>query len=189
MSYSHLDDNEYNITLSHLDNINARDRAVVGLMLLAGLRVGEVCCLKSDDIFRSAAGPSGVSVRNGHCRSDHLRYIQCHPRLSNYLAAHMATDEYIMYSRGPGKPFFVSRISKRPLEPRSIQRICAATFLSWIGRRVNPHALRHTFATRVLRTSNLRVVQQLLGHASISSTQLYTHPSSQEEWSAISTAF
>ncbi len=189
MGYDHLNDDEFNVVIQNMEFVPPRIQSIFGLMLLAGLRVGEVCSLRPGDLFCGPSGVTGISVRNGHCRADHLRYIQCHPRLSRYLADFMGSDAYKPHLTSANGFFFVSAITKRPIGPRTIQRMCRLYFPAWIGRQVNPHALRHTFATRVLRTSNLRVVQQLLGHASITSTQLYTHPSNQEQLAAISSAF
>lgn len=71
---------------------------------------------------------------------------------------------------------FVSKNTQRPLSSRDFQRIVKNYSVSSIGRGITPHTLRHTYATRLLVHTNLRVIQELLGHAWLNTTQIYTHP-------------
>jgi integrase len=71
---------------------------------------------------------------------------------------------------------------------RWIQRLVANESRKSIGHRIHPHTLRHTFATRLLQKTNLRVVQDALGHRSITSTQIYTHPTMKDLREAIEKA-
>ena len=73
------------------------------------------------------------------------------------------------------KAMFVGRSGKR-ITPRSIERRLAEWAMAGARRHVHPHMLRHSFASHVLQSSgDLRAVQEMLGHASIASTQVYTH--------------
>jgi len=82
-------------------------------------------------------------------------------------------------------PLFVSKYTHNKLNPRDFQRITKDISLKAIGRSINPHVFRHTFATRLLSVSNLRIVQQALGHVNIQTTQIYTHPSNSDISEAI----
>lgn len=63
---------------------------------------------------------------------------------------------------------------------RTLQRLVARLGREVLGRSLWPHVLRHTYATRMMRVCELRVVQELLGHRSVKSTQVYTHVSSED---------
>lgn len=80
---------------------------------------------------------------------------------------------------------FVSHYTHRPLSARDFQRIVGSLAISSFGRSISPHVLRHTFATRLKNHTNIRVIQELLGHSSLQTTQLYTHVSTTEARAAI----
>lgn len=188
MQKSVLDENEYWYSVRYIKKLPPRDRSILLLMLLAGLRVGEVCDLRRRYILRTGAKTVGLSVVNGHGQTNHIRYISCHEDLAAALDAHLADTGLAYTTDRLDEHVFVSRIQKVPLTTRSVQRLTKDFFSRTLGRPVHPHALRHTFATRVLRSSNLRIVQELLGHKSITSTQVYTHPTLQDQHKAISEA-
>jgi len=81
--------------------------------------------------------------------------------------------------------FFWTRSPACKISVRTIERIFEVTGLEVISRPVWPHLLRHTFATRLMRVSDIRTVQSILGHKCLSSTQVYTHPSNDDKKSAI----
>jgi len=72
-----------------------------------------------------------------------------------------------------------------PITTRQVERIIKHAAIASIGRPANPHMLRHTFATKLMRITNVRVVQELLGHRNLSSTQIYTHPNQDDFAAAI----
>lgn len=145
--------------------IAARDVALLTLLYGAGLRISEALSLKRGDV------PLGQSLSIlGKGRKE--RSVPVLSAVRDGIAAYATL---IPFSGGPQSPLFVSRRGK-PMSAREaqllMQRLRSALGLS---ERATPHALRHSFATHLLQNGgDLRAVQELLGHASLSTTQTYT---------------
>jgi integrase/recombinase XerC len=149
-----------------------RDKAIIEFLYSAGVRVGELTGLNVADVNFSN---SLVKVR-GKGRKERIVPVGG-PALS-------VLGEYISSRPGGGKnkdgsyagsPLFLNRSGSR-LTSRSVRRIIDKYItLSGIGRKISPHVLRHTFATHLMDAgADLRVIQELLGHESLSTTQKYT---------------
>ena len=151
-------------------DLSTRDRAVILLMLLAGLRLTEVSRLCRQDIDLSG---QSVRVRG---KGDKERIIPLHIDIIDALKIWLKSQP-----RLPAIPLFPG-YKGRGLQRRAIESLVAkAGEKAGLSKRVTPHMLRHTFATRLLRSgANLRQVQELLGHASVATTQIYTHVTSAE---------
>ncbi|MDD5509901.1 MAG: tyrosine recombinase XerC [Dehalococcoidales bacterium] len=147
-----------------------RDRALLELLYASGLRVSELVNLDIDKINLDA---NEIRVRGKGSRE---RMVL----MGKPAAAAIFT--YISQGRtsllgGKGTPaLFVNRSGRRLVERRVQKIVEKYSAAAGIKRRVHPHMLRHSFATHLLDGgADLRVVQQLLGHADLSTTQIYTH--------------
>jgi len=145
--------------------IGARDLAILLLLYGAGLRVAEALSLSA------AILPIGQTVRVTGKRSK-TRIVPIVP------AVREAIDDYVRqcpYPRRGDVPLFVGARGG-PLNPDLVRRaVAAARRRLGLPDTLTPHALRHSFATHLLaRGADLRALQELLGHASLSSTQIYT---------------
>jgi site-specific recombinase XerD len=142
-----------------------RDVAVITLFLYSGLRVAELSALDRSDVdFVNET----VLVRRG--KGGAARLLPLHP-----IAAR-AIQEYLVTRFDTEQALFLSRLTRR-ISHRQVQRtVLAIARGAGLDKHVTPHKLRHTFATLLLeRGADLRVIQELLGHASIATTQIYTH--------------
>jgi len=149
-----------------------RDKAIIELLYATGMRVGELCTLRTGDVDIESgavrvtgkgdrervvlAGRPAMAALHGYL--DDERPTLC--RASGYDG-----DVVFLGSRG------------RPLDPRQARRVVkreASRLVS--GEGVSPHTMRHTFATHLLSNgADLRSVQELLGHKNVATTQIYTH--------------
>lgn len=150
-----------------------RDRAFLELLYAAGLRVSEATGLDREDLY---AGGFVRVIGKG----DKERLVPvgdlAREAIEAYLAERDAAREEVDPAQLGREPLFTS-VRGRRLDRMSAWRVMrrAATRAGLSGR-VTPHTLRHSFATHLLEGgADLRVVQELLGHASITTTQLYTH--------------
>jgi integrase/recombinase XerC len=148
-----------------IDWIGRRDAALLTLLYGAGLRISEALSLKRGDV------PLGETLTIlGKGRKE--RSVPVLPLLQEAVAAYAAA---IPFAGAPAAPLFLSRRG-RPMSAREaqglMQHLRGALGLS---EKATPHALRHSFATHLLAGGgDLRSVQELLGHASLSTTQVYT---------------
>ena len=143
-----------------------RDHALLELLYATGIRVAECCGLDGTDVDRSHGT---VRVLG---KGDKERVVPVGE------VALEAIDAYLAARGRPDGPLFTNARGGR-LTTRSAQRIVGRQArLSGTSRRVTPHTLRHTFATHMLgEGADLRLIQELLGHRRLSTTQRYTHVS------------
>ncbi len=150
-----------------------RDRAILETLYSAGLRVSELVGLNDDDIDRAG---SVLRVR-GKGKRERLAPIGSFAMkaITRWLAVRKLAPRE---AQNPHRPLFVNRFGKR-LTTRSVARMLEKYLkLTGLDRRTTPHTLRHSFATHLLdRGADIRSVQELLGHKSLVTTQIYTHVS------------
>jgi integrase/recombinase XerC len=146
----------------------ARDAAVLALLYGSGLRISEALGLKVKDIPAPGRGDT-ITVTGKGNKSRMVPVLQ--PVLQ------LVADYFTLcpYDRAPDAPAFVGAKGRR-LSPRIIQLVMASLRGALnLPDTATPHALRHSFATHLLaRGGDLRSIQELLGHASLSTTQVYT---------------
>jgi integrase/recombinase XerC len=146
--------------------IIARDAAVLSLLYGCGLRISEALGLKRKDFTEK----SDSLIVTG--KGNKTRMVPLLPQVATAIADYLALCPY---ENPPNGPLFVGARGK-PLSPRIVQ-LTMARLRGALGLAdtATPHALRHSFATHLLaRGGDLRSIQELLGHASLSTTQIYT---------------
>jgi len=161
--------NHYEFTIS------LRNYTLAMLLLETGLRIGEAVQLTIGDLRFADQPVKTLEVRAEIAKTKQPRRIPVSTRLS--LAITKLNEQFWKpLLKIDSDPAFIAGPKNNALTTRQVQRILEAAALAAGIRRVTPHMLRHTFATRVLARSNIRVTQMLLGHMSLQSTQIYTHP-------------
>jgi integrase/recombinase XerD len=145
---------------------SARDSAIVHVLGFGGLRVSELCHLLVEDIEFER---NVLHVRSGKGDKDREVVLEDRTRA--------AIDRYLTERRLAGDPG--GRLF--PVGPVTVERIVRRGARdAGLARRVTPHMLRHTLATTLLsRGCDIRYIQRLLGHASVATTQIYTHVDTQ----------
>ncbi|HEY3333756.1 MAG TPA: site-specific tyrosine recombinase [Candidatus Limnocylindrales bacterium] len=157
------------------DGLRLRDRTLLELLYAAGLRVSEALGLDAEHVTMDAGFVRVIG------KGDKERVVPVGEIALEWLGRYMAWPRGAWLERagvadGPGSAVFVSQRGTRLGRGQAWQIVKAAAEAAGLGDRVSPHTLRHSFATHMLEGgADLRVVQELLGHASISTTQLYTH--------------
>jgi integrase/recombinase XerD len=144
-----------------------KSQLIIQMLYSSGLRVSELVNLKKTDLdFEENIG----WVRAGKGKKDRIFILS--KKLSNKLKKYL--------EKKPNWKYVFSE--NLPLSTRNIQKIIQLTTLkAGINKSVHPHTLRHSFATHLLDAGvDIRKIQELLGHSSLSTTQLYTHISSEQ---------
>lgn len=153
-----------------------RDRAILEVLYASGMRAGELVALDVDDVAFTDEGEGEARVRRGKGNKERVALLG--------RAAVDALNDYLTNGRptlaGRGKrattALFLNKLGGR-LSDRGVRRLFDK-YCEQAGAAIKatPHMLRHSFATHLLdRGADLRVVQELLGHADLSTTQVYTH--------------
>ena len=157
-------------TNSELTLLELRDKAMLELLYGSGLRLAELVSATIQDL----------NVQDGLIRvtgkGNKQREVPLGRQCIDAIAAYLAKRNIGQAPTSPESPLFVSRAGTA-IRPRTVQTRIKAWGLSALGsRELHPHMLRHSFASHLLESSgDLRAIQELLGHADIATTQIYTH--------------
>ncbi len=152
-----------------------RDRAILEMLFSTGLRISELTNLDRDDI-QLETGEFSVKGKRGKIRvaflsEDAKKYIK------SYLAKRRDDDQALFIRTQTNQIDSDDETPNLRLTPRSVQRMVQKyTTEAGLAKKVTPHVFRHSFATDLLQNgADIRSVQELLGHSSITTTQIYTH--------------
>ncbi len=150
--------------------MGTRDRAILELMYATGMRVSEISGLKKANVNLDA-GFARCSGKGGK-----ERIVPMGSMAKRSVARYLETARKKLEGRGRDDHLFLSRIGKRLSRQSIWKMIQKYTAAAGIKKHIFPHMLRHSFATHLLEGgAELRGVQEMLGHADISTTQIYTH--------------
>jgi site-specific recombinase XerD len=166
------------------DAYGLRDRAILELLYAAGVRVAELTGLDVDGIDLH----EGKAIVRGKGKKE--RVVLLGAPAVTALRRYLAVARSLLARGAPEKALFLNRDGTR-LSPRAVQiMVRRAGSAAGVSMATHPHLLRHSFATHLLDGgADLRVVQELLGHASASTTQIYTHVTESRQRAVYTEAF
>ena len=146
----------------------SKTRLIIKFLYSSGLRVSELCNLKISDL--EITSKNGW-VRKGKGSKDRM-----------FILSDKLIEELKEYLKENKNKKYLFEGPKGPLSSRNIQKIVQrAAKKANINKRVSPHVLRHSFATHLLDNgTDIRIIQELLGHANLNTTQIYTHVSREQ---------
>jgi integrase/recombinase XerD len=157
-------------SVSGADPLGLRDRAILELLYASGLRISELCNVRLE----------GLDLEEGMIRvtgkGNKTRFVPVGSEARGALGRYLEFERPKLVSRRSGAEIFLS-VRGRKLTPQRVWHL-VKRYAARAGLEANvyPHLLRHSFATHLLAGgADLRIIQEMLGHADISTTQIYTH--------------
>jgi tyrosine recombinase XerC len=155
--------------------VGQRDRAILELLYAAGLRVSELVHLKLSQIDMDTREIRVIG------KGSKERLVLMGKPAEEAIAAYLKEGRPKLSSKKKTDVVFINRYGQPLIERRIQKMVKQYAKQTGINKRVHPHTIRHTFATHLLDGgADLRVVQELLGHASLTTTQIYTHVSKSQ---------
>ena len=152
--------------------IGQRDRAILELLYASGLRVSELAHLTRSQIDMETREIRVIG------KGSKERLVLMGKPAQDALAVYLKEGRHKIAGKKKNDAVFINRYGQQLIERRIQKIVQQYAKQSGINKRVHPHTIRHTFATHLLDGgADLRVVQELLGHASLTTTQIYTHVS------------
>ena len=147
--------------------LNIKHRLVLMFLYYTGIRLNEIVNLKWEDIDFQRG-----TIHLKTAKGEKERVIFFHEKLKNFIEYFNLKKESFVFLSNLGKKY----------DKRTVQLIVRnAAKKAGIGKRVTPHTLRHSFATHLLEAgADIRHIQKLLGHASLQTTQIYTHVANKD---------
>jgi integrase/recombinase XerD len=147
-----------------------RDRAMLELLYASGLRISELTGARLENLNLEDRVIRVIG------KGSKTRLVPIGRRACDAIAGYLAKERGSLVSKKTGNEVFLSRHGKKLTTERAWQIVKEIAQLAGLESNVYPHLLRHSFATHLLANgADLRIIQELLGHADISTTQIYTH--------------
>ena len=154
--------------------LGRRDRAMIELLYASGLRISELTGARLENFNRE----EGILRVTG--KGNKTRLVPVGRKACEALAVYLAEERPKLVKRRTGSEIFLSSRGSKLTTVRVWQIVKNVSRRAGLGKNVYPHLLRHSFATHLLGNgADLRIIQEMLGHADISTTQVYTHVDQQ----------
>lgn len=178
-------DDEIDLLLQEAIRHSLRDYTLFLFTLSTGLRNAEVLGLNIENIKPFGVITTILDLPGGIAKNNKQRLVPLNSDIRDALEKYINDEKHRKRIRGGRAPLFRSLRRNYRLGPRDFHQILRRHSITSINRPCNPHMLRHTFATKLLKQSNIKIVQEILGHNCLQSTQIYLHPSSSDMITAV----
>jgi integrase/recombinase XerD len=164
--------------------IGYRNFCAAVTMIETGLRVGELCALYVSDLWFLNEPVTCLVVRSDVAKNNKEREIPISKRMHENIKL-LEEEVWQPFNASCSNYAFFSSDPTKQLSTRTVERFILEAGRKSLHRDITPHVLRHTFASKLMRKTNSRNVQALLGHDSLQSTQIYMHPNMDDLRKAI----
>lgn len=184
-----LSDSHFRKLEAALPSLSLLEAAVISFMLYCGLRVGEVARLTLRDIEDLDSTSPSVHIRPAISKTGYGRFVPIPPKARKHVHDYIYLYSNRPQALQPGSYLFPGTAGRPYKSVHGIEQLVNRCCQRYLSKHVTPHTLRHTYATKLLKFSNTREVQLLLGHVKLSSTQIYTHPTNEDLSKSVEKAF
>jgi integrase/recombinase XerD len=153
----------------------SRDRAMMELLYASGLRISELANARLENFY---PGEGTIRVIG---KGNKTRIVPVGRKACEAIAVYLSTERPKLVKRRTGNEIFLSERGTKLTTARIWQIVKEKAKMAGLEKNIYPHLLRHSFATHLLSNgADLRIIQEMLGHADISTTQVYTHVDQQQ---------
>jgi len=172
-----------------LGQLKIKESTILSLLMYCGLRVGEVCKLRFKDLLEEGGVYVEVHIPASISKTGIGRPVPI-PSMARFFIDDYIVNDYVPVGVSDSSHFLFPGTGGRDhMSVHGVEQLVSRICLKILHKHVMPHVLRHTYATMVLKYSNIREVQILLGHKKLSSTEIYTHPSLQDLSKSVNKTF
>lgn len=180
-----LSDPEIELLLEEAKKHYFRDYTLIFFALNTGLRNSEVTGLNVEDVCPFDTVIDTLDLPARIAKNNKPRSIPLNDTIKGVLTLYLFEEYSTKRITGVKSSLFRTLYSNKRLGSRDFQQILERHAIKSLHRHCNPHKLRHTFATKLIRKADIKIVQEILGHAGLQSTQVYLHPSSSDKLDAV----
>lgn len=182
---NYLEYDQLLVLLAAAKKLSHKLEAIIAMMAFTGLRISETLSLPLSAIYKDGKISRMAYIESAGTKTKKSRDVVINDQLAEILERYLFHD----LAKASASQFLFPGPRGGRMTSRAIQIAIRKLAYHALCRRVTPHTLRHTFGTLLARRASIRVVQEALGHASLSSTQIYTHVNRQDLIKGIADAF
>lgn len=175
MKHQYLSSSETSALLQYADRQKQTPRLAIYMLLTTGMRVSELCLARIRHLLPSSSTPMSLLIPANTAKITTERKIPLKPIVQSQMRLYIDSHDHLILGNNPCSCYLLTQSDLMPLSTRTVQAWIATAGDVALGRKISPHTLRHTFATHLMKQTDIRTVQYLMGHTELHSTMIYTH--------------